>query len=307
MHIILRTGIIFTMVFTLSAGASDNADSWTPLTHRGWTNSYTYQNSSFQVTVAGDVGGRICWFGTPYINLMLTDTNLNGRTLAEGSSWMPWDGCQTDLIDDQDQRQFGVIWLGPYQTLTRNGLELTLRSKVHPELQVQVTKRYRIHPEKQALHYTVEARNRGTNSIGLCIWERALFATPGKAWLPITPEGLIQQNVPENSVMNYDGLISITPSGDGASVSSASHEGWTAFTHGEYSALLKTGHPQEAQYRNDETTIIYFADNRVELEPLSPVKHVAPGEAVIMETTWHLLRHASGDDDALGAITDLAR
>jgi hypothetical protein len=280
----------------LSISRAHAADtSWKSVSYRNWDGCQVLQARGLRVVVAPAVGGRIVWFGTPEKNLLLEDANCDGKLLPEGSNWMPWDGCQTDLIDDTDQRQHGPVWLGGYDLVSAKGNVLILRSKVHPANGIQVTKRYELDPRLPGLHYSVTATNQGDKPAGWCVWERALFATPGTAYIPFRQDGplkgLVQEGVPAGSVELSKGYAAIHPQGNGTPVITDSLAGWVAFNSGKYSTIVKVAVDPKGYYRKGETCTIYFADNRAELEPVGPRVELKKSESVTLTETWRLLTH----------------
>lgn len=298
----MRSYLTLLLLLVASHAAADSA--WHKVAFRKWDGCYEAQAGGVRVVVVPAAGGRIAWYGTPERNLLLEDPKVDGTLLPAGQEWMPWDGCQTDLIDDADRRQFGPVWLGRYEVVSAGGKALVLRSVVHPGNGVQVTKRYELDARLPGLRYTVTAANRSGKPAGWCIWERALFAPPGEAALPFRTDGplkgLAQEKVPAGALEAQAGQAIVRPVGEGASVASDSPAGWVRWQAGRQGVEISFAGRPGADYRAGKRCILFFAANRVELEPLSPRAELAPGQAVTLRETWRLRTREDGDGQPEG-------
>ncbi|HEX3560635.1 MAG TPA: hypothetical protein VHU19_15630 [Pyrinomonadaceae bacterium] len=290
------------------------------VTHLGLPNCYLLTNGTVEVVVASDVGPRVLGYGFAGGRNVLGE--CPGESVAtEWGEFKPWGGHRlwtspeakprsyapdNDAVEVVNEGERVVRLVGAVEARTGVGKEIAVALDAEGS---GVTLRHRI-------------MNHGAWRVELGAWGLTIMRGGGEVIIPQEPYGPHPQNLlPARTLVVWpytdmaDARMSfgrkfIRVRTDAASkepnkLGVANKQGWAAYLL-EGTLFVKCFRYEEgASYPdigcNNE---VFTAGSFIELESLSPLKQLEPGEAVEHTERWELFEGVKGvdDEDELDAV-----
>lgn len=272
----------------------------------GWANCYRLSNKLIDLVITGDVGPRIIRFG-------FLDGQNEFAEFAEdmgktgGDEWRIYGGhrlwhapelrTRTYAPDNSpirvEQRGSAVHVHQPLETST--GIEKSLELQIAPEdAQVRVIHRL---------------RNTNAWAIELSVWALSVMTTGGTGIFPHSPRGSHETDLlpshplvlwsytdmrdprwmwGEKYVLLRQDATMPRPQKFGMNISS----GWAAYVRGGNLFVKTFGHEPDGRYPDFGSSVESFTNDRMlEVETLSPLTTLAPGEIAEHIENWFLFRN----------------
>jgi len=299
----------------------------TPFAFRGWEGCYRLTNSRTEVVVVPSAGARVVVFALDGKNVLLADPKVDGKVLPSGGSWMPWDGSAPDTVSPTGGSQLEHVWLGAYTVPRAEALRLDCVSRDNAVRGVRMGKQFLLDPERPLLTICRRLTNISDKPARWGFWERTLV--PGRAvgFAPTNPDSAFaggwglrrkaggpflspprlpsEARVAVRAISAAEGMLIIRPQGKGTNIGLDSREGWVAARVDDalFTIRFPLFHGREYPWGTSVGTVFYFADNRLELEPVSPYFDLEPGETVSWQIRWTIqqMENAPTGDRALAA------
>lgn len=248
------------------------------------------------VVVVPQWAGRVGQLALPGLDgsALVVNESIDGKVLAEGDSWMHWDGNTTDLVHvdakGNEVRQLKGLWLHPYPTVEMLPAGVKLTSDINEKTGFQVTKIYELRPGGGMLSYEYIVRNTGAEtSKAWQVVERAVVPTTGYVLVPLDKAGPIPggwatrekgAKIPAGSQAETVGDFLMMQGGgkQGVGLSVRASQGWIASVTGRNVFLMTFPLVEGGEYPlfGGANVVPWIAKDLVELEPCSPAFTLAP-------------------------------
>lgn len=274
--------------------------------YRGWADCCRLSNPMVQVVVTPAAGARVIVFAYQGQNVLFVDEQANGLTLADEANWMPWDGAAPDTIaPGGGGSELAHIWLGGYRVLEHSPLYLKCCSRDNQAAGLRMEKEFILDPQRPLLTLRRTITNLRQAPARWSFWERTLV--PGGSSLAVAPLNPGSHYQPSGWAWHKDGqyqpgpatqinpqvqagMLLLRPEGSGSGIGLDASQGWTAaIVKGIFFGItFPLWSEREYPWGQRINNIFYFANNRIELEPLSPYFEIAPQGTAQWSVVWHL-------------------
>jgi len=297
--------------------------------YRGWHNSYRLSNGIIEAHVVTDIGPRIMDLRTA------TGANLLYVREAEA-------GKRGE--DKWVQRGGWRLWIAPERTETTYELDntpctaeivagVTLRVTGPPQPSAGIQKQVdvSIPAGEPHLHLTARIKNISEHPLTYAAWSLPVLRPGGRAFVPLdvgpatafdAVRRLMLWSYTEIGDPRYrfdDRLIQIDhtrvplpPVGqsgrhdDESKIGVDSGQGWAAYLLNDTLLVKRFPHQANGQYPDGGATIeVYSSHEFLELENLSPLTTIAPGEEIVLPEDWWVFTGVTvplAQDDALQVL-----
>jgi hypothetical protein len=288
--------------------------------YRGWQNCFRMANNLVDLIVTADVGPRVIRFGfIDQANEFKEFENEVGKT--GGDEWRSYGGHRLWHAPEAMPRSYAP---------DNSPVELRVRDAgihaIQPiETQTGIQKEIEITLEEGSAHVRVlhRLRNLGTWSVELAVWCLSVMDMEGTAIVPLPPRGPHPDNLLPTStlaVWAYTDLTdprlawgkrfillrqdpkNSTPQKIGASVP----DGWVAFARAGHLFVKTFEYVSEAIYPDMGCSFESWTNHEMlELETLSPLVYLAPGDEVEYVEDWYLfdgVKTPASDDEVIKTV-----
>ncbi|MCX8035569.1 MAG: DUF4380 domain-containing protein [Candidatus Sumerlaeia bacterium] len=277
---------------------------------QGWTDCLEISNGTARVIVAPAAGGRILHYsrdGGP--NFLWEDPRAEGDTLEALDRWFPVGGYNLDIGPEIANLPIHLpLWLGRYAVERLGPLSVRLTSPPDEDLPAQLIKEIKLDPSGAGLTIKQAMKNIGSQEAKWCLWDRTLTVAD-YAFLEINPRSRFpagwSQRQGKRGEFRYDGqspgsprvqrignLLVTVPGRKTEKVGADSMTGWVAGFRNGWLYVKRFPVFADAHYGDGGNTVALYVDaqERTELEPMSPTVKLAPGQTYSFEERWDL-RH----------------
>lgn len=271
--------------------------------YRGWQNCYRMSNNLVDLIVTADVGPRVIRFGfIDQANEFKEFENEVGKT--GGDEWRSYGGHRLWHAPEAMPRSYAPDNSPVELRVSDAGIHA-----IQPiETQTGIQKEIEITLEEGGAHVSVlhRLRNLGTWSVELAVWCLSVMDMEGTAIVPLPPRGPHPDNLLPTStlaVWAYTDLTdprlawgkryillrqdpkNSTPQKIGASVP----DGWVAYARAGHLFVKTFEYVAEAIYPDMGCSFESWTNHEMlELETLSPLVYLAPGDEVEYVEDWYL-------------------
>jgi len=293
---------------------------WVRVDYKGWTNAYRFQTTGMVITVVGDVGARIMEYGPAGKNIFWQDPAFFGATLRQKGVYFHPGGSQFDVLDEKGN---GVcakdpeLWIGEYKMEVKVPARLTAVSPVGTNTALQMTRDIEVEPLTGDINVKQTVYNRSNKKIKISIWDRTWTAGPcllavpvetgpdfPEGWCFLLEKGGVCSGEPASARPSVagqfqyeDGTLVIDPAGKSCQIIMKSARGWFAYAQ-EDILYLKNYAIGNGQYPLvDCPASVWLSEQgwkkvglMAEMEPMSPIYGLAPGESCCFQEKWQLIK-----------------
>jgi hypothetical protein len=295
--------------------------------YRGWPDSYRLTNGRIEAVVLTAIGPRIIELRAPGgPNLFhVRDAEAGGRGEAE---WVFRGGWRLWIAPEKRETTYALD-NGP---CTAEVVDTTLRvtGPPQPAAGIQKVIEVSLDPERPRLHLVSHIRNISDHPLTYAAWSLSVMRPGGRAFVPLdvgsltafdATRKLLLWSYAEFADPRYrfgDRLIEIDqakvqpapgPSGrrdDESKIGVDSAQGWAAYLLDGALYLKRFPHIAGATYPDGGATVeIYSSAEFLEVEQLSPLTTLPPGEEIIFPEDWWLFRDVAVGTDEAGALATL--
>jgi hypothetical protein len=274
------------------------------LTHGGWENNLLLGNDHVELLISLDVGPRILAYKTPDgENVLKTYDEQLGK--SGEAQWMIRGGHRLWLAPEDEKRSYVPDNVPVKYELTEPNSVRLENAPVEPwNVKKEMTVSLAADSSEVTIVHT--ATNEGATSISVATWGLTVMPPRGLEIIPLPPLGVHPRDLLPNRLMvvwPYTDLsdprwrfgwrfitLRQTPDGDPAKLGLAHKEKWIGYLT-RHDLFIKTfGHEEGAEYPDLGCNFETFTNNEMlEIESLSPLRVLAPGESVSHTERWYLI------------------
>jgi hypothetical protein len=207
----------------------------------------------------------------------------------------------------------GVIDGGTWSLISQGEHEIVIESPPSPHYGITVRRSFRLDPEDPVVEISNVLRRTEANPIPLQAWTITQVQTPQKAMLDLASDAPVSgepiqyltgdtwAKVKDHVYLLGDSdsdAVAWTMAGD-ANAKLGTFGRWVAGVYPDLIFLQEADFNPTGAYPERSSAQVYRADSYTELELLSPLRQLAPGEELQFDVTWTLIPVASERADAL--------
>ncbi len=275
------------------------------ISYNGWPNCLRLSNALVDLVVTTDIGPRIIRYG------FLDEENEFAEVPEEqgkrgGDEWRSYGGHRLWHAPEDSVRTY--VPDNQAVKYEDHGEFVRLVQQVEPLTGIQKEIDIRLSTVNTHARLTHRLRNTNLWEVRLAVWALTVMAPGGTAILPLPPRGTHPENLrPINSLtfwpytdmsdprwiwgrqyvmLRQDPLIK-TPQKIGGLIPG----GWTVYARRSHLFIKKFAYDPNGEYVDFGCNVELFTNDwMLELESLSPMKSLQPGEAVEHIEDWYLFR-----------------
>lgn len=275
------------------------------ITYNGWPNCLRLDNALIDLVVTTDVGPRIIRYGfLDEENELAEVSEEQGKT--GGEDWHVFGGHRLWHAPEDSHRTY--IPDNQPVAFEDHGEFLRLVQNVEAGTGIQKEMDIRLSPVTSHVRITHRLRNANLWDINLAVWGLTVMAPGGTAIWPMPPRGSHPENLrPVNSLtywaytdlsdprwiwgrqylmLRQDPLIKV-PQKIGGRIPG----GWAAYARRSHLFIKKFAYDPQGDYPDFGSNAELFTNEwMLEVESLSPMYCVTPGQAVEHVEDWYLFR-----------------
>jgi len=275
------------------------------VSYNGWPNCLRFSNALVDLVVTTDVGPRIIRYG------FLDEENEFAEVPEDqgkrgGDEWRSYGGHRLWHAPEDSQRTY--IPDNQPVRYEDHGEYIRVVQPVEPATGIQKEIDIRLSTVNSHARLTHRLRNTNLWEIHLAVWALSVMAPGGAAILPLPPRGSHPENLkPVNSlafwaytdmsdprwiwgrqyVMLRQDPLSKVPQKIGGLIPG----GWVAYARRSHLFIKKFDYNPQGEYVDFGSSVELFTNDwMLELETLSPLHKLPPGEAVEHVEDWYLFR-----------------
>ena len=300
----LILGLICLMFFLKAYGKVNVID------YRGYSDCIKISNNNTTVIISPRTGGRILSYSLNGEDIIYHDSLQDGKTFLDWTLVnFDWCGGRFDYGPEKYvTNRHASTWSGAWDVIQKTNYSVKIVSQPDFLLGIISYREFIISPDNSSLTIKSTMRNFSKEEVGYYFWSRTLVKAGGELYLPIRKNGFYEQKgwgqfiwnpdriakdtinkqiTVKNDVLRFKGNESQTTKGGADGM-----EGWMLYKRGEIVFKKEYKCYPTASYKASENmTAIFYANNSfVEIEPVSPLYSLNPGEQAFFEEHWMLRR-----------------
>lgn len=261
---------------------------------RDWKDCYSIKNEKAEVILCPVAGGRVLYYAVNGKNIIFEDPGFDGYLLDDFRKDRRWpDGGRFDIGPESILgKQRDELFMGEWQVLVQDDYTVELLYDKENKLGVSVSRKFILHEKGSQLTLTQVMTNQTTHSLKRHYWGRVFCKGGGTVILPLDGKGgwgFMGKHSSEHMTEKKDRL-EYTLRDEVTKVGSGSHKGWLAY---KVDGLEITQEflcfPGGDYSDTDGYTTIFYANGKLcELEPVSPMVLLQPGQSYTFIQKWRL-------------------
>ena len=278
--------------------AQDNARI---LSAHGFDNCIEIKNAHTRVVLCPEVGGRVLEYSMNKKQaLPLPDKTKNKKASPAG---------RFDIGPELTIPKRPALWSGTWTGKITGPRSAALTSPISEATGVQLIRTFTLAPDSTKLTCTQAIKNISNNPVAYNHWSRTFAQGQGIVYLPQSSPGTpsrfpgeyamylngttIDVNPSDPNIRIREGFIEILGPPENPKLGFDSYAGWMAY-HMPNDLLFFKQYDADPQRVYGEaaglTASVWYPDfmSVVELEPIGPLEHIAPGEQASFTETWYL-------------------
>lgn len=325
--------VMFAFCVALTVGNAGAAGAESMLTTRrgdfhGWPDSYTLSNGTVEIVVASAIGPRILDFhtvgGENVFYLRESELGKSGESdFVFRGGWRLWIAPEDRATTyEPDNQRCKVEQLGPAS------IRVSGPGQLHAGIQksVEVT----LLDNQPRARIVSKITNITDNSLNYAAWSLSVMRPGGRALAPMDigdpsaffdTRSLILWSYAKVADPRYrfgDRLVQVDQSKvqpapaasgrrtDESKIGVDTMQGWAAYLRGDSLYVKRFAHVPGAAYADGGATVeIYSSAEFIEIENLSPLTALKPGESIVYPEEWSLFSGANIAGDEAGALHDI--
>lgn len=282
------------------------------ISYRGWPNCFRLQSGSISLVVNASAGGRILRYERKGLNIIYEDRSQDGLMLPDfEKKFFDPDGGRFDYGPERlTEKIHGISFLGPYEGEIIDQYTLQITSREDSKLGLLSTRIFQLEPQTGKLKITRSMKNISGQDREYFFWGRTLVKAEGKLIVPVNEDSKLPQkwgryiwgdpdtfecDLHDKGVSLKNGLFILdTKKAENEKYGVDSSDGWMAYQSQGLLFIKKYKHYEDKKYGESfGLTNIFYIKKSVfaEMEPVSPMEKLLPGEDFSYSETWYLLEH----------------
>jgi hypothetical protein len=285
--------------------------------YHGWPDSYRLGNGRIEAVVVTATGPRIIELraaGGPNL-FHLREAELGGRGEPE---WMFRGGWRLWIAPERRATTYSLDNT-PCAAEVIDGTTLRVTGPPQPDAGIQKVVEVTLDPAAPRLHLVSHIRNIADHPLTYAAWSLSVMRPGGRAFAPFdvgpldafdAVRKLLLWSYTKIADPRYtfgDRLIQVDQSkvrppppgqtgrrDDESKIGVDSAQGWAAYLNGGTLYMKRFPHDPAGQYPDGGATIeIYSSAEFIEVEQLSPLTTINPGEEIVFPEDWWVFTNAS--------------
>lgn len=271
----------------------------------GWKNCYRLSNNIIELIVTGDVGPRIMHFSfVDGENVLKTIPDQMGKTKQD--QWLLFGGHRLWYTPEDKSRTYFPDSYPVSIEETKLGLKII--QEVESTTGIEKSVEIKLVEGKATVNLIHSIKNCGVWPIETSAWALSVLAAGGTAIIPLPPRKPHPDFVlPTSSLILWpytdlsderwgfgEKYIRVKQDGNNnkpQKIGIHSSEGWLAYSNSGSLFIKKVDYFINQEYPDMGSNMEVFFDEAIlELETLSPIKRIEPGENIFHEEVWKLIK-----------------
>lgn len=262
--------------------------------YRGWSNCIEISNAGTRVVISPQSGGRVLCYSVENENILFEDREFDGYLLENFRKDRHWpDGARFDIGPEaipgklRDELFMGV-W--DYKIINEYTVELSFSKDNMLGLHLKRT--FTLNAHSSELYIKQSARNYTEKCLNRHFWGRYFCKGGGRVVLPLSDNEVwgYMGNYQSDKVLTNNGKLCYNVSDETLKLGCNSRSGWISYLYKDlkFEVTFKVMPQMDYSSTMGYTTIFYTNGKLCEIEPVSPLYKLSPGESFVFEQTWSL-------------------
>lgn len=263
--------------------------------YRGWNNCIEISNLDTKVIISPQSGGRVLLYSVEDRNIMFEDYEFDGYMLEDFRKGRHWpDGARFDIGPESipgklRDEPFMGIW--DYRIINEYSVELSYYND--NTLGLHLKRCFRLEEESSELFIKQVSENHTDEEINRHFWGRYFCKGGGRVILPLLENeswGYMGNYNCNNVVTSGKGKLCYDVTDETVKIGCNSNAGWISYIYDSLKFNVTFNIISEMDYTSTQgyTTIFYTNGRVCEIEPVSPLYKLSPGESFVFEQVWNL-------------------
>lgn len=297
--------------------------------YRGWADTYTLSNGLVEVVVPTAIGPRVLDFhlagGENIFYLRPSDLGKTGEPdFVFRGGWRLWIAPETRSTTYEPDNQPCTV------TVLGSGA-LRFTGPAQPTAGIQKSIEVALIEHQPRVRVTSRIKNVSDRTLDYAAWSLSVMRPGGRALAPMDvgdltaffdTRSLILWSYTKVADARYrfgDALVQVDQSqvppapasasgrrADESKIGVDTMQAWAAYLRGDVLYVKRFPHQPGASYADGGATVeIYSSNEFIEVENLSPLTSLKPGEEIVYPEEWSLFSGASVATDEAAALRDL--
>jgi hypothetical protein len=194
-----------------------------------------------------------------------------------------------------------------------------VEQKIEARTQLQKEMEIRLDPINTHVRVTHRIRNHNLFELRLTVWAISVMATGGQAIIPLPPRGSHDEDLRAQTSLNLWAYTNLKDArwqfgqkhiafkqdpanSDPQKIGLSRSSGWLAYLNNNQAFVKKCTYVENRAYQDEGSALEVYADHKcVELESLSPLTTLEPGNCAELVEDWYLFKgiDMNADENAL--------
>jgi len=286
----------------------------------GWKNCYKLSNNIVDLIVTGDVGPRIIHFGfVNETNILKTIPEQLGKTKQD--EWLVFGGHRLWHTPEDFSRTYYPDSNPVFVERIKQGLKVI--QDIEPTTGIEKSIEIYLIEDKATVNLIHTIKNCGVWPIETSAWGLSVLAAGGTAIIPLPPRGPHPDFILPTSSLTLWPYTDLSDKRWGfgekyirvrqdekiknpQKIGIHSSEGWLAYSNYGYLFIKQVDYKNNHEYPDMGSNLEVFVDSEIlELETLSPIRKIEPGESIIHKEVWKLIKNVpeiKDDNDVIDYV-----
>ena len=284
---------------TKLCGLKGNKSSITKINYKGWEGSYKLSNQEIELVVVPKIARIMSCSFKGEGNILWQDSNLEGR--VEDMNYKEWLNYGGYKLWNAPQSAWGwppdpSLDRGPCKVETKGDHTIILTGMKSKNMGIRFTREIRIFEKSNKVQIKQIMENISDKDVEWGIWEVTQLLPKGRALLPLSSDKKYWDKDEASKHEDWDireeeEMIYFTHNSAKGKVFVMTDKGWIAYELDGVVYIKTFKSILDKPYPEGESNIELFSDdNYIELEVVSPLIHLKPGEKYTFTENWHLFR-----------------
>lgn len=298
---------ILACLLAIAATTAAEALTASPPTAAWREQTVAVSNGTVRVVADPQHGGRLIAYGPEGGNILQDDLEHPEWLFPDNVHWTGPAGGRFDIGPEETVPAHPALWSGPWSADRPDPLRIRLTSPKDEASGLQLIRDFVLDPSSTRLRCTQTMRNISDKPLRRSYWGRTLVDRGGISIVPLNPESRfphgyvtysdwrtnqISLKPKDPSVTVRDGFAIVGP-GLETKLGFDGIAGWIAYLSPKGVLFVKryAVFPDRRYTGVAGLTASLWSDGKrlVEIEPLGPEEHLAPGESTSFSEEWWLL------------------
>lgn len=264
-------------------------------TFRGWNNCVEISNSDVRVIISPQSGGRVLHYSLYGKNILFEDSNFDGYMLDDFRKDRHWpDGARFDIGPETIPGKLrDEPFMGEWDCKVIDEYSVELIYASDNMLGLHLKRCFRLDESSAKLYINQVSKNYSDEDISRHFWGRYFCKGGGQVVLPLKGNESwgYMGNYKSDSKVTYDeGKLYYDVSDETVKIGCNSSAGWISYIYDSLKFNVTFKVIPEMDYTSTQgyTTIFYTNGQVCEIEPVSPLYKLSPGESFVFEQVWNL-------------------